>query len=140
MRSWLSNMTCRLSSTQLQSAATPSGAARTESQQCGMTMLGRWDRRPWCRTVRDGGGDTEELLRIILAQFGQPLRGHQHALPIPPALGVHAQVADGPDFVVHKEIIDVTDLAVFRLQGIAYDGGRRPETRLSTLSSIASAC
>src|SRR5580765_8312507 len=137
MLSWLSNMTDRLSSAQLQSTATQSGAAGTESQRCGMTMLRRRDRRPSCRPVLDGGDDTEELLRIILGQLGEPLRGHQHALPSPPVLGVHAQVSDGPGLVVDKKILDVTDLAVFRLQGIAHDGSRRPEPRLATLSGTA---
>src|SRR4029453_13016513 len=140
MLSWVWHMTHRLGSAQLQSAATRSGATGTESQRCGMTMLGRWDRRPWCRPVLDGGDDTEELLRVILGQLGQPLRGYQHALPSPPVLGVHAQVSYGPGLVVHEKILHVTDLAVFRLQGIAHDGGRRPETRLATLSGIASAC
>ena len=50
----------------------------------------------------------------------------------PPKLGVDDQVPDGPGFVVHEDVLDVSDLSVFRLDRVAHDRGRRLEANVTS--------
>jgi hypothetical protein len=52
-------------------------------------------------------------------------------------LRIDDQVTDSPGLVVHEDILDVTDLSVFRPDGVAHDRGRRLEVNVATVSARA---
>src|SRR5690348_8754650 len=61
------------------------------------------------------------------------LRRHEHLPAEPPVARVHDHVADTPRLVVHKEILDMSDIAVRGRDVVADHGGRAPEMRIAAL-------